>query len=153
MAALRSARTSNQHVICPFGNLIFSAICNSMSTCSHYTWAPASLACGLRTTPPGGMVGWLKAELARLRWSLAVLVQVDLPNIETGSPHMSGTVRDKIFVGQVSRKRNARECQEWCQVKKHSTKQILNEEDIEASQHCPNVAFLVKTSSQAPKLG
>lgn len=32
------------------------AICNSMSTCSHYTWAPASLACGLRTTPPGGMV-------------------------------------------------------------------------------------------------
>ena len=44
------------------------------------------------------------------------LSQVDLPNIETGSPHMSGTVRDKIFVGQVSRKRNARECQEWCQV-------------------------------------
>ena len=41
---------------------------------------------------------------------------MDLPNIETGSPHMSGTVRDKIFVGQVSRKRNARECQEWCQV-------------------------------------
>ena len=33
-----------------------TAICNSMSTCSHYTWAPASLACGLRTTPPGGMV-------------------------------------------------------------------------------------------------
>ena len=45
-------------------------------------------------------------------------MQVDLPNIETGSPHMSGTVRDKIFVGQVSRKRNARECQEWCQVNK-----------------------------------
>ena len=38
------------------------AICNSMSTCSHYTWAPASLACGLRTTPPGGMVS-LPAEV------------------------------------------------------------------------------------------
>ena len=52
------------------------------------------------------------------KYTLTVFVQVDLPNIETGSPHMSGTVRDKIFVGQVSRKRNARECQEWCQVNK-----------------------------------
>ena len=121
--SLVSGHPEDQHAIYPFVNLIFSAICNSMSTCSHYTWAPASLACGLRTTPPGGMVGLhLKAKLA-----LTVLVQVDLPNIETGSPHMSGTVRDKIFVGQVSRKRNARECQEWCQVKKDSTKQIHNE--------------------------
>lgn len=71
------------------------AICMSMSSCSHYTWAPASLACGLRTTPAGGMV--------------------DLPNIETGSPYMSGTVRDKIFVSQVARRRTAKECQEWCQ--------------------------------------
>ena len=55
---------------------------------------------------------------------LTVLVQVDLPNIETGSPHMSGTVRDKIFVGQVSRKRNARECQEWCQVNKPENQDV-----------------------------
>ena len=102
-------------------NLSFPAICNSMSTCSHYTWAPASLACGLRTTPPGGMVGFQKNKTCLFlvqKYTLTVFVQVDLPNIETGSPHMSGTVRDKIFVGQVSRKRNARECQEWCQVNK-----------------------------------
>ena len=51
-------------------NWFCSAICNSMSTCSHYTWAPASLACGLRTTPPGGMVRSLKAKLFRSGWEV-----------------------------------------------------------------------------------
>ena len=67
------------------------------------------------------MVGFQKNKTCLFlvqKYTLTVFVQVDLPNIETGSPHMSGTVRDKIFVGQVSRKRNARECQEWCQVSK-----------------------------------
>ena len=57
---------------------------------------------------------------------------------------MSGTVRDKIFVGQVSRKRNARECQEWCQVKKDSTKQIHDEKYIEA-EYCAYVTIFSST--------
>ena len=42
-----------------------------------------TLACGIKTYRPGGMI--------------------DFQNIETGSPYMSGTIRNKIYVGKHSR--------------------------------------------------
>ena len=42
-----------------------------------------TLACGIKTYVPGGMI--------------------DFQNIETGSPYMSGTLRNKLFVGKHSR--------------------------------------------------
>ena len=42
-----------------------------------------TLACGIKTYVPGGMI--------------------DFQNIETGSPYMSGTLRNKLFVGRHSR--------------------------------------------------
>ena len=42
-----------------------------------------TLACGIKTYVPGGMI--------------------DFQNIETGSPFMSGTMRNKLFVGRHSR--------------------------------------------------
>ena len=42
-----------------------------------------TLACGIKTYVPGGMI--------------------DFQNIETGSPFMSGTLRNKLFVGRHSR--------------------------------------------------
>ena len=45
--------------------------------------AAQTLACGIKTYVPGGMI--------------------DFQNIETGSPFMSGTLRNKLFVGRHSR--------------------------------------------------
>ena len=56
------------------------SICTSISACTFFTFSAQTLACGIKTYQPGGMV--------------------DFKNIETGSPYMTGTVRNKIFVGR-----------------------------------------------------
>lgn len=70
-------------------------ICTSIPACTFFTWTMESLACGIRTFQPGGLV--------------------ELPNVETGSPFIQGTLRNKMFVGKVDRKSTARACQVACQ--------------------------------------
>ena len=75
------------------------SICQSISSCTFFTFSgwkqslvsihihscllAQTLACGIKTYRPGGMI--------------------DFQNIETGSPYMSGTIRNKIYVGKHSR--------------------------------------------------
>jgi len=70
------------------------SICKSISACTFFTFSAQTLACGIKTYQPGGMI--------------------DFQNIESGSPFMSGTIRNKIFVGRHNRKRTAMECQRSC---------------------------------------
>ena len=62
------------------------SICQSISACTFFTFSAQSLACGIKTYQPNGVV--------------------DFKNIETGSPFMSGTIRNKIFIGKSSRYSN-----------------------------------------------
>lgn len=70
------------------------SICASISSCTFFTFSAQTLACGIKTYVPGGMI--------------------DFQNIETGSPFMSGTLRNKLFVGRHSRTRSAKDCQGSC---------------------------------------
>jgi len=70
------------------------SICQSISACTFFTFSAQSLACGIKTYTPGGMI--------------------DFQNIETGSPFMSGTMRNKIFVGRNMRTQSAKDCQRSC---------------------------------------
>jgi len=70
------------------------SICQSISSCTFFTFSAQTLACGIKTYRPGGMT--------------------DFQNIETGSPYMSGTIRNKIYVGKHSRTPTSKECQISC---------------------------------------
>ena len=74
------------------------SICKSISACTFFTFsgerlsarsdlipaiAAQTLACGIKTYRPGGMI--------------------DFQNIETGSPYMSGSIRNKMYVGKHGR--------------------------------------------------
>jgi len=77
------------------------SICQSISACTFFTFSAQTLACGIKTYVPGGMI--------------------DFQNIETGSPYMSGTLRNKLFVGRHSRTKSAKECQQSCAKDIHCT--------------------------------
>jgi len=77
------------------------SICQSISACTFFTFSAQTLACGIKTYVPGGMI--------------------DFQNIETGSPYMTGTLRNKLFVGKHSRTQSAKDCQKSCARDIHCT--------------------------------
>ena len=76
-------------------------IFGSIIKCQYFPVAQ-TLACGIKTYIPGGMI--------------------DFQNIETGSPFMSGTLRNKLFVGRHSRWRKCGNVAQRCRLHHYHTR-------------------------------